>query len=154
MISIAKFLIVGLLIDAVVIDQAASAHEIIGSKNVNKHAACVPPFPMLDPLDQREYEDGLPTSERDWIRAVNAHLRKLPEKTSSLRYSRCTFGVEPSGEIVEPVAYSGNLTRAEKKITTELIFSFSPLPAVPVKARRQLIVGIDTNSITSIRICK
>ncbi len=116
----------------------------------------VPPFPILNPVSQSDYEARLSSDERRWIVRMLAHLKENfhdPEKYFS--NLSCSFEVNPNGKFHGLVLFSSMLPEKQRIMMAKKILSLPSLPTVTgVKdVDRRIILRFDENAEQSIRFC-
>jgi hypothetical protein len=124
---------------------AKSTHE--------QQSTCIPPFPMLNPLDQREYEKMLSQNEVKWIHATALHLDEyVKSHATDLKNVRCCFYVDNDGRIKQPISFAQDLSEMRKRKLEKDLANASPLPK-PVTSLKDkpIFVEFDLDSTTTIR---
>ncbi|HIA55160.1 MAG TPA: hypothetical protein EYN91_24270 [Candidatus Melainabacteria bacterium] len=117
---------------------------------------CVPPFPMLNPVDQAEYEKGLSPIESKWVRTTYSHLQQFVKShPNNLKDIRCCFAVDSSGKVKEPIIFSTDLSRNEEQKLTKELKNASPLPKPSSSlVAKKIFVGFGKDSVSSLRLSR
>ncbi len=115
---------------------------------------CVPPFPMLNPVDQDEYEKGLSQLESKWVHTTYSHLEQFVKShPTNLKDIRCCFAVDSSGKVKGPVFFSIDLPSNEEQKLTKELKSASPLPKPSSSlVAKKIFVGFGKDSVSSLRL--
>ncbi|RTL42368.1 MAG: hypothetical protein EKK48_10260 [Candidatus Melainabacteria bacterium] len=116
--------------------------------------SCVPPFPVLVPLNQQDYERALSPEDAGWIQRTTAEImHQLNNRNLNVVGTRCLMEISSAGTIVAPVYFSSPLPEERHSKYVSAFLSLSSLPKFSSGNSRYVLVGFDDRGqITSFRL--